>query len=221
LSDRSKGVIGFGLSDRQVEAGETFELVFPVPEEQVQALQFTFRFDPSVLKILSLEPMVDGVREDHFSRLGERQGVITGAIFSPHGLPTGPLFKMTFKSIKAARLSRVCFLDDQPTRSLIIKEGNEIFNPALWENTPQPEISVWPNPFGSDGVQVRFSGAVSGMLWDTRLFEMYDSKGNIIYSTLLKNDTVVRIPASHFATSGVYYWRIAGAAQNGKLVFMP
>ncbi len=207
--------------------GETVELVFLAEWEKMAAVQFTLHFDETALDLVRVDPLDDQHNRLHLGLRPQGKNCITvsfenlraplNAVFAGAPLET-QLFRVKFRAKIKGKASDFLRLAPAPAFPVAYRADGSAYKPAVfWKELGDvlPELTVFPNPFGSSGVwfqwpeQERNQGTL----------RIYDGQGRqILHQQISAKE---QIPATVFDKKGIYWYdlQINGKPFSGKLVY--
>ncbi len=196
------GAITLLTQDRQLAAGEVFEVAIQASTEMVvEGYQFTLNFDPAIMEYVSFVPGEVIVSDDHFNTSGAEKGVITTSWsdVKPHSLTQGnTLFTLQFRAISSGVLSKSLHVSSDATAAEAYNELGEVLDIGLKFADPlvatpvAPEFELLensPNPFTEfttvSFITPRASEAtitiydVTGQIVDERIVDARAGRNNV------------------------------------------
>ena len=206
--DRSAGTLLMDVEDRDVKAGETFDVTFKTAE-QVQGFQFT-------LNLNGLQ-VADIVKSDKVS--ADNFGVFANALTT--SIDGAAEFTVKFRAEKAGKLSQMLQLSSQITRSEAYNAGGQNLDVALrlsgntiagvgfelYQNQPNPWVGR---------TQIGFHLPVAA----TATLTVYDETGRVLFTQkgdYAKGYNAVSLDRAVLNTSGVLYYKLETATDAATM----
>lgn len=220
-ADRTvNGELEFILDDREMVAGESYDLVFTANDfKNILGYQFTFNFDPEIIEFNDMKPgKLRDLAEHNFGFTLLDKGVITTSWNSDAAVDMDadePLFSLNFTAQKTVRLSDVLSIGSRYTMAEAYNP-NGLLDVTLGFRTAQGDIrhadrfelyQNQPNPFKDEtNISFYLPSATSGTL------TIYDVSGNEVKA--IRGDfnagyNEISISKSELAGFGVLYYRLA------------
>ncbi|MFM7402391.1 MAG: T9SS type A sorting domain-containing protein, partial [Bacteroidota bacterium] len=211
--DRTTGTLLFDVQDRDVVAGEVFDVTFKA-SDKTQGYQMTLN-----LNGLSVADIVksDAVNENNF-------GIFANALtVSVDGSET---FTVTFKAEKAGKLSRLLNISSRITKTEAYNLKSERQNVALrFDGDVVSGVGFelyqnQPNPFVNKTF-IGFHLPVSG----SAVLTVYDESGRVVFTQrgdYAKGYNAVILDRAVISTTGVLYYTLAAGGETAtkKMVQM-
>ena len=206
--DRSAGTLLMDVEDRDVKAGETFDVTFKTAE-QVQGFQFT-------LNLNGLQ-VVDIVKGDKVS--ADNFGVFQNALTT--SIDGAAEFTVRFRATQSGKLSRMLQLSSQITRCEAYNAGGQNLDVALrfsgntiagvgfelYQNQPNPWVGR---------TQIGFHLPVAA----TATLTVYDETGRVLFTQkgdYAKGYNAVSLDRAVLNTSGVLYYKLETATDAATM----
>lgn len=220
-SDRTTGQYPLGVQDLVFKAQESVVVLFSSGVEELAALQFSIKFDTTMLQFVAIDPVLEGITSDNFSVQRNGQGVLSVSLDEHNGIrgETG-LFNLVFRAKQSGQLRQALQLGAGPTPALAFRTDGSALLPTLWR-MGNSSVTVAPNPFGKAGTIITLEAAGSNGETGGRLLEIFDLHGKVLLARTLNGGQQVLVESSVFPQAGVYFWRLRASGQSGKLVFTP
>ncbi len=219
MLERTTGTWPIEVQDRDFQEGERLELVFQGNMLDIAALQFSLNFDPKVLEFEAFIPLEKEISLANFGTNRSEEGIVSVAISpNPGGaIRQKALFQLVFKAKKAGKLSHVLQIGNWPTPALVFRENGEALLPALWDTVQGESPAFAPNPFGSAGTWFNFQPQNAA----EETLDIFNVQGELLFSSLLSGVSRAHIARETFPVPGVYYWRLRGSGQSGRIIYAP
>ena len=197
--DRSNGTLVFDVKDREVKAGEKFDVTFTAAE---QVLGYQFTLNTAGLEVLNIEPGSD-MSLDNF-------GVFADAITTSYNGKVAGTFKVTFRANESGSLSSMLNVSSRITKAEAYNNGQlDIalrFNGdvitglgfELYQNIPNPWV---------DKTQIGFHLPAAAKATLT----IYDESGRMLFTQrgeFGKGYNVFTIERELIDAVGVLYYRV-------------
>ena len=146
------------VQDQNLKKGEVLDLPVYVDQVGLQALQFSFNFDPKKLEFLGFDNiMLPEWSDDFINKLHINEGKIAFAWNSIEAFEnvTEPCFKLKFKVLNQAVLSQSCQLDNTIIDALAYSDNQQYMLPKLNFQAGAVKKSLLsyhnaPNPFKNE-----------------------------------------------------------------------
>jgi hypothetical protein len=210
----------FVFSDETVRRGDTVDLVLRPRDNMPAGIQFTLQFDPEVMELLGLlETGNDSPTAENIGLQGLDRGFITFC-YEPSEAILSPVLHLKFKTLRDMKLSDHVRLGDVPTSALAYDAEGRAGRPILMPSTEMSgEVSVWPNPFGTSGVNLQWPVGLQAVQ-----LQLHDVSGRLVYETNIDGlSNLLYLPPGLFPSSGTFTFTIKhkNGSFQGKLVYVP
>ncbi len=210
VEDRSAGNLLFDTDDRDVRAGETFEVRLETADK-VQGYQFTLQFEG--LQLEEIQPG-DGMSADNF-------GVFADAVTTSVNSDAGA-FTLRFKALKSGKLSEMLGVSSRITRAEAYALNDERLDVALRFHSPNgittSEVGFelyqnQPNPWVHQtqiGFHLPYDGDATLTIFDETGRELYRQSGDFAkgYNTFRLEQRVLN------ASAGTLHYRVESGANS-------
>ncbi len=223
--DRPPGEWPLYLSDRSFSPAEVIRVSFSTQWQDIAGVQFTLQYDPAALSLETIEPESDALGIDNFGINPGGSACFTASFENPEALQsrhagngsntTEALFTAVFRSRKSGRLRDALAIRSLPTAAVAFRANGTSKAPVLKWESPAPRI--YPNPFGSAGVQIE---PIDGGQ-EQAVLQIYDAGGRSILRQTIPA-AGVHISPDRFPQKGIFWYEIRRGGQRwqGKLVFL-
>lgn len=237
--DRFAGEWPIEVSETTNNSGETRVVLFEAEADMVAAAQFSLYFDPEQFEFQRIEPMLEGLTNEHFGTRKAGEGILNvcfenGRVirqgFSQQASGKKALFRVFLRNKKGGIADVAISLSDKQVPALAVGAGYLALKPVLYQNgqvdadASISQVGVWPNPFGAAGVwlQQKTEATTQGhrLRVQQERLQIYDTSGKIVYEAGMPANNRLFIPAAHFPTPGTYFYRL-GTGASGKLLYLP
>ncbi len=230
VEDRLAGTWTLPVEDQTFQRGETVEMMVRGDLADLAAAQMTLWFDPIALVLEEMEPLLPGLRVEHFGRPRGQPSTLTVGFENPsfvqHSIASAQLtalFRLRLRAVAAGQLSQVCAIRDAPTPALAFRPNGTVLLPIFDFAHPVTlptalGVQAWPNPFGEAGVWLRLPTTK-----ETYRLQVFDRQGKRIFEKEIlagENDGAAKLEVGAFAGVGVYFYSLEGAGKRwwGRLV---
>ncbi|MCS6928499.1 MAG: hypothetical protein NZM43_03285 [Saprospiraceae bacterium] len=201
-------------SDQTFHPGASVRVVFSAEWSTTAAAQFTLVFDPYQLELVDVEPLVEGLRDEHFALYPAGRPCITVSLENSRyyqrrwednpSSESTPLFAICFQAKREGQLRQALLVADKPTPAVAFSPEGYALKPTLhWAEDLLPRTIegpvVFPNPFGVEGLAIRLPEPASP--GEIRLF---DAQGRLFWTTTTASSPY-HLPFGLFSTAGVYW----------------
>ncbi len=218
--DRSQDTLWFELTDRQVQAGQTFELNFRAGEP-VAGYQFTLEYPG--LEMLDIEPGA-GMKLDNFGVFSAKNALTTSFETGLEDKPAA--FKLRFRARQSGSLQQLLHVSSQITTAEAYRSADMAMPLALGLHFDQSGVATdklellpaTPNPF-HDQTSVRFRLPAAGPVTIT----VFDATGQVYFTRTQDFQAglqTVTVPKNELGATGVLFYKIetASGSAQGKMV---
>jgi hypothetical protein len=223
--DRTTGTAIFDLEDRNVKAGEIFELTFKAAQD-LQGFQFTMLH--SGLELLDVVN-TDGVNAQNF---GQFEGKTTVSVDGAQA------FTLQFRAVKSGKLSQMLSVSGEITRA----EAYAVTTPqSPITQSPITQSPITKSPITKLGIAFRFGGqTISGVGFELyqnqpnpfvnkttigfylpeaaeATLSIYDGSGRMVYQQqgkFAKGENNVSLERALLNTTGVLYYKLETATDS-------
>ncbi|MBK8555550.1 MAG: hypothetical protein IPL65_07155 [Lewinellaceae bacterium] len=208
--DRTNGALLFDVKDRDVSAGEVFEVTFKAAE-QVQGYQFTLNLGG--LEVLDIVPGAE-MAENNF-------GIFTDAITTSFDGKAVGTFTVKFRAAKAGTLSQMIGVSSRITRAESYSSDDKRMDVALrfngaaiagvgfelYQNVPNP----WEN---TTVIGFHLPSDSEATL------TIYDETGRMLYrqeGDFAKGYNAFTVQRAQVNASGMLYYKVETASDSGVM----
>ncbi len=209
--------------NRNFHAGELLRVVFSGAWENTAAVQLGLFFNPEVLDLLHVEPMVPGLGADHFALRPGGLSCVTACFENPYwlrrrtasALPSSEpmaLFAIHFRARRSGAMQDAIMLREQPTSAWAFSPEGSALKPVLqWaerREDAQTVLRAFPNPFGTHGLYLLLPAETA-----PAVIRLYDLNGQMLWATTT-TQTQLLLDALLFPKAGAYWVMVEYGGQR-------
>ena len=221
-SDRSDDQLLFAVEDRELEAGQSVEVVFQADRiAEMVGYQYTLNYDPGALTFAGLKPLaLPDFGNENFHVMEDAGAITVSWLGETKELQAeDPLFVLSFESsVEGVSLSELLTLDSRYTPAQAYNRELEVLGAGLQfissEGIVPGQFALYqnsPNPVRSStvvGFYLPEAGTASLTIWDGSGKVVYEEEGQ--YAAGLNQ---VRLTKAQLAAgAGVLYYRLRSAS---------
>ncbi len=218
----SRGAFPLFFENKNFREGEPVEATISAPLGQLDALQFTLKFDETTLELADVQPLLPGISGENFGQNRATSGLLTVAFevenqaVAPN---VQPLFKIIFRAKKSGELAGKLAVNSAVTPALAYERGEAKTPELAMLAGAKPALFFAPTIFGKAGTVAQISAPNEAEFF----LQIVDNQGKQVFSQrekLAAGERGLPISGEHFPAAGVYFFEgeMGGQRFSGKLI---